>query len=168
MALTIYQKSVYLIIFNATMILRSVGKSLKENKSDKSVKDFKIKVFKEISKLTDLMGKRVLKGDDILDSIKAISNDFQISFGQAQKPINVILKYHFYLTQIEDNRMKKALHCPIDSKILKALNRSGISLKKIDKENYLKIQQEIENRTPTKIEFDTLWDEQHLSAEGIL
>ena len=102
MALTIYQKSVYLIILNATMILRSVGKSLKANESDKSVKDFKIKVFEKINKLTDLMDKRLLKENNILDSIKELSKEFPISFGQAQKPINVILKYHFYLTKNEN------------------------------------------------------------------
>jgi hypothetical protein len=50
MALTIYQKSVYLIIFNATMISRSIGKNIK---AGKSVKDFKIKVFEKLEMLTN-------------------------------------------------------------------------------------------------------------------
>lgn len=165
MTLTIYQKSVYLIIFNATMISRSVGKSLKGNKS---IKDFKIRVFEKLNKLTDLMNTGRLTEDNILYSIKELCDEFQISFGQAQKPINVILKYHFYLTKSKDEDIKKILHCPIDSVVLKALNKRGIYLTRIDKEKYQEIQQEIQNRSPSRIEFDTRWDEQHLQEEGIL
>jgi len=57
MALTIHQKSVYLIIFNATMISRSVGKSLKN--SDKDVKDFKARTFEKLDILTDRMDKNL-------------------------------------------------------------------------------------------------------------
>lgn len=106
--------------------------------------------------------------DKILASIEALSKEFQISFGQAQKPINVILKYHFYLAKIEDDRIKKELNCPIDSTILKALHISGTSLTKIGKKKYLAIQQEIQNGRPSRIEFDTQWDERHLREKGIL
>jgi len=165
MALTVHQKSVYLIIFNATMISRSVGKSLKGNKN---VKDFKIGVFKEIDKITDLMDRGKLTEDNILNSIQKLSNKFQISFGQAQKPINVILKYHYYLTKSHDNQMKRILHCPIDSVILKALGIRGLSLTNINKKKYLEIQKEIQKRCFFKIEFDTQWDEKHLLNKGIL
>jgi len=165
MALIIHQKSVYLIIFNATMISRSVGKNIK---AGKSVKDFKVKVFEEIEVLTNKMDNCALTEKNIIDSIDTLSNEFGISFGQAQKPINVILKYHFYLTKSNDDHIKKALHCPIDSLILKKLGKSGISLTKITKEKYLGIQKEIENRCDTRIAFDTQWDEQNLRAEGIL
>jgi len=165
MALTIYQKSVYLIIFNATMISRSVGKNIKRNKS---LKDFKVRVFKELEILTSKMDTRILTEENIIDSINNLRNEFGISFGQAQKPINVILKYHFYLTKSNEDHIKKMLHCPIDSVILKKLGKSGISLTKIKKEKYLEIQKDIENRCDTKIAFDTQWDEQHLRDEGIL
>jgi len=165
MALTIYQKSIYLIIFNATMISRSVGKNIKVGKS---VKDFKVSLFKEIEMLTSKMDTNTLTEENIINSIDNLCNEFGISFGQAQKPINVILKYHFYLTKSSETSMKKVLHCPIDSLILKKLGKSGISLTKIDKEKYLKIQKEIGNRGNTRIEFDTSWDEQHLREEGLL
>ncbi len=165
MALTIHRKSVYLIIFNATMILRSVGKSLQGNKS---VKDFKIKVFGKLDMLTERMDNVMLTEDDIVDSINNLSEEFQISYGQAQKPINVILKYHFYLTKNSDNNIKKMLHCPIDSLILRRLDRRGIFLTKIDKGMYSELQSEIQRRCSTRIEFDTQWDKQHLRDEGIL
>jgi hypothetical protein len=164
MALTTYQKSIYLIILNATMILRSVGKNINKDK----IKDFKVSLFKEIEILTNKMDKNTLTEKDIINSINELCKKFGISFGQAQKPINVILKYHFYLTKSNETSMKKVLHCPIDSLILKKLGKRGISLTKIDEAKYLEIQKEIGNRSNTRIEFDTLWDEQHLKDEGLL
>lgn len=165
MALTIYQRSIYLIIFNATMISRSVGKNIT---AGKSVKDFKVRVFEKLEMLTNKMDMGKLIEKNIVDSINDLSEEFQISFGQAQKPINVILKYHFYLTKDHNDPIKKALHCPIDSLILKKLDKSGISLTKITKEKYLELQKEIQSHYDTRIEFDTHWDEQHLREEGIL
>jgi len=164
MPLTIHQKSVYLIIFNATMISRSVGKTLR---AKNGVRRFKIDVFKKLNRLTDLMNTGKLTEDDILGSIKALCDEFRISFGQAQKPINVILKYHFYLTRRKDHKTKKVLHCPIDSVVLKELKKSGIPLTKIDEEKYQELQNEIEKQFSTKIEFDNKWDKQHLEKWGL-
>ncbi|MCL0066587.1 hypothetical protein M1N53_01260 [Thermodesulfovibrionales bacterium] len=165
MALTIHQKSIYLVIFNATMISRSVGKNIR---TGKSVKDFKVSVFEKLEMLTNKMDAGTLTEANIIESINDLTEEFQISFGQAQKPINVILKYHFYLTRSNDDNIKKVLHCPIDSLILKKLSKSGISLTKITKEKYMEIQKEIKNRCDARITFDTQWDEQHLREEGIL
>lgn len=147
------------------MISRSVGKSLHGNKT---VKDFKIKVFEKVDRLTQKIDTRTLTEDDIIDSISDLSKEFRISFGQAQKPINVILKCHFYLTKSSHNNIKKILHCPVDSKNLERLGRSGISLTKIKRKMYLELQRDIQKRCSTRIEFDTQWDEQHLRDNGIL
>jgi hypothetical protein len=146
------------------MISRSIGKNIK---AGKSVKDFKIKVFEKLEILTNKMDENKLTDQDIIDAVEDLSNEFGISFGQAQKPINVILKYHFYLMSNEA-RIEKILHCPIDSLILKKLGKKGISLTKINKKEYLRLQKEIENRSDTRIAFDTQWDEQHLREEGLL
>lgn len=164
MLLTIHQKSVYLIIFNATMISRSVGKTLK---AKNGVRRFKIDVFKKLNHLTDLMNTGKLTEDDILGSIKALCDESQISFGQAQKPINVILKYHFYLTKSEDHKTKKALHCPIDSIVLRELKKSGLPLTKIDEAKYQELQNEIQKKFSTRVEFDDKWDKQHLEKWGL-
>ncbi len=37
--------------------------------------------------------------DEILKSIETLSDEFQISSGQAQKPINEMLKFHFFAQQ---------------------------------------------------------------------
>lgn len=64
--------------------------------------------------------KSKLTEKDIIDAINSLVNEFGISFGQAQKPINVILQYHFYLANGGD-AIKKVLHCQIDSIILKGI-----------------------------------------------
>jgi len=153
-----------LILYNATMISRSVGKTLQGNKT---VKDFKIKVFEKVDTLTQKIDTATLTEQDIIDSIGDLTHEFQISFGQAQKPINVMLKYHFYLMKSSDNNIKKILHCPIDSFNLKRLGRGGISLTKINKEMYLELQKDIQKRSGIRIEFDTEWDKQHLRSKGI-
>ena len=166
MALTIYQKSVYLIIMNATMILRSVGKSLKGK--SKTVKQFKIKVFKQIETLTNLMDNNQLTEENIVEAIDELSAEFEISFGQAQKPINVILKYHFYLSNNKNSVIKKLLHCPLDSIILSKLNEDNLPLTRINRQRYLEIQSNIQKHNPVRLDFDTQWDNQHLIDEGIL
>jgi hypothetical protein len=159
------------------MISRSVAKNFKSERRLR-LKNFKIEVFKEIKKLTSKMNAGKLSEKDIIKSIDNLRNKFKISFGQAQKPINVILKYHFYLTRknkdLTKDPMKKVLHCPIDSIILKRLGeRSNLKLTAIDKDKYLELQERIEHYCKkkhfnTRIEFDELWDEQHLKDEGIL
>lgn len=115
-----------------------------------------------------MMDKGNLGEEYILNSIRRLSNEFMIKFGQAQKAINVLLKYHFYLTRSDDIHTKKVLNCPIDSLILKSLHMSGVRLTNIDEETYQRIQKEIQNRSPIRIDFDTRWDEQHLKKAGII
>lgn len=165
MALKLEEKSVYLMIFNATMIARSVGKTF--NGNDRKLKEWKKETFKEIKKLTGRMDEENLTEGDILSSIERLSSEFEISWGQAQKPINVILKYHFYLSDYRDKDIKKALHCPIDSKILGEAGRTNLTLTEMDKEEYLEIQKEIEEEEPIKIEFDEKWDEEKLKEWGL-
>lgn len=174
MGLTIHQKSVYLTIYNATMIARSIGKTFKrkfkKEEAEKKLKEFKIEVFKKLDNLTDLMNTNKLTEKHILTSIRKLKEKFNISFGQAQKPINVILKYHFYLAKGQDNSMKKVLHCPIDSQKLPELNRSGVPLTKICEEIYKEIQKKIEvkDEYSAKIDLDNKYDEKSLKYWGLL
>ena len=169
------QKSVYLIIFNATMISRSLGKTFKKDmpwltkhEREELIKRFKQDVFREIEKLTVRMDSHLLTEEDILKSIVTLKDGFNISFGQAQKPINVLLKYHYYLNHPENDDIKAILHCPLDSKVL---GRLGVKkfLTKIDDNEYFRLQRRIEDRMvpEPKITFDRLWDEKHLRDEGL-
>jgi len=163
--LSIHQKSVYLIILNATMILRSIGKTFKKN--GKELIDFKKRLFKELEDLTYKMDKGLLMETDIINSIRRLEKNFGISFGQAQKPINVVLKYHFYGTCNMDSRIKSILHCPLDSKILKEIG-CYLFLPHIDYKKYNEIQNLIATKAQSRLEFDSIWDRQHLTDEGLL
>ena len=167
MPLSIHQKSVYLILFNATMISRSVGKTLKARRHS-TLGAFKIRVFQEIDRLTAEMDAGTLTESSIMGSIQSLSNEFGISIGQAQKPINVILKYHFYLARPEDKAIKRVLHCPVDSVIHKRLHKTVVPLTRIGMPQYVALQHEIQRRSPCRVDLDTAWDEQHLRDEGIL
>ena len=162
MSLKTYQKSIYFILFNATMISRSVGKTIKGRKD---MKYFKLRLFKKLDNLTTLMDNKKLTENNILKAIENLANEFRISFGQAQKAINVILKYHFYLTNNKNIQVKNALYCPLDSIILKALKKRKF-LTNINKEEYLEIQNEIAKRCFPRIDFDEIWEKQLLQKVG--
>ena len=166
MALSLQQKSVYLILFNTTMISRSLGKTFD---SRDRLKKFKGRVFKEIERLTDEIDKGVLVETNIVNSISKLSHEFNISFGQAQKPINVILKYHYYLSKILNNNIERALHCPLDSKIMKKIGVRGLSLAKMKKAKYFEIQRKIQGLIPSeaRITYDIRWDKDNLDGAGI-
>ena len=163
MSLKTYQKSIYFILFNATMISRSVGKTIKGRKD---MKYFKLRLFKKLDNLTTLMDNKKLTENNILKAIENLANEFCISFGQAQKAINVILKYHFYLTNNKNIQVKNALYCPLDSIILKALKKRKF-LTNINKEEYLEIQNEIAKRCFPRIDFDKIWEKQLLQKVGL-
>ena len=165
MGLTIYQKSVYLIILNSTMILRSIGKSFQKDKN--RLQKFKVEAFNKIMVLTDKMDRGELTEKDIEEAIDNLSEEFGISIGQSQKPINVILKYHFYLTRNNNKNIEETLHCPVDSTVLGQLKEGRTSLSRIDKGKYLEIQYKIKQKCNPRIKFDDSWDEQNLRKAGI-
>jgi len=168
MKLTIYQKSVYRIIINATMILRSIGKTYK--KDPEKLKDFKYKLFKKIEILINLMDKEKLKNKKIRQEIKDLASECNVSVGQSQKCINVILKYHFLLNY-NNPKVKKELDCPLDSLILKELGVKKIFLNKMNFEKYTDYQNAIESKLKQnqyKLDFDDFWDNQNLKKDGLL
>ncbi len=169
MPLTVQQKSVYHIIFNATMIARSISKNPNYN-GTQSINKFRQSTIETIEKLAESMSKGTLTDNMITDSIEDLKKKTKVSFGQAQKPLNVILKYHYYLTYPKKRvrAIEQLLHCPIDSVVLKSLKYRATSLAKIKKKEYLKIQKMIENDSPTtKIAFDSVWDNQHLNGYSV-
>jgi hypothetical protein len=165
--MTLQQKSVYLIILNATMILRSIGRTLKQNHIGTTA-DYKRSLFNKLEHLTACMDDGRLTEEQIIKTIKALAAEFDISIGQSQKAINVILKFHFYLSTKQNKTMRKVLHCPVDKIILHGLKWRQTSLNKIDLQEYRAIQREIAARCTSKIEFDRNWDIQLLQKNGIV
>jgi hypothetical protein len=165
---SLHQKSAYLIILNATMILRSIGTTFKHNNDGKTLKEYKICLFKILCEIFNLIESNEFNENVLRNSIIELANQFSISIGQSQKPINVILKFHYYLNNINNNDIKKQLDCPIDKIMLKELGFTNLSLNAIDLEQYNKLQKIINERVQFRIDFDDIWDRQHLEAEGLL
>ena len=165
MSLNIYQKSLYVGLFNLTMIGRSVGKTFK--REHKSFKDFKLAILEESENLICKMEKNNLAEKNIVDSLDKIVERFKISYGQAQKGINVILKYHYQLYKNLKKYNGKVLHCPLDSNILAELKIKNLPLSRINKKTYLSLQDKIANLSDTRVDFDERYDKQYLARIGL-
>lgn len=168
MPFSLQQKSAYSILYNSTQIARSLGKLRYFKKNPRNLKTFKSDVFNEIEKLTKKIDSNKIKNDDIINSINTIHSRFSkkgVSFGQVQKPINVILKFHFYLCTNKLDTTKKELDCPLDSTILGELGER-VTLINMDKSMYLQLQEKIllhkNNKYKTKIDVDEIYDKANL------
>ena len=120
-----------------------LGRSIRKNNLE-----FKKKLFEETLELADKADKGTLKNEDIRKKIMEISSTTGVSVGQAQKVINVFLKYYCILTQKPDSIIEE-LDCPLDSQIMSRFKTKGLkrtSLRKMNKikdyiawQNHLKI-----------------------------
>jgi hypothetical protein len=89
MALLLQLKSLYLGIFNATMISRSIGRDL----SKKRLRAFKIALFGTLDDLTDKMDSDTLTEADITKAIARLAQQFRLrndycenAWSDARKP----------------------------------------------------------------------------------
>ncbi len=164
--LTIYHKSLYLDILNATMILRSVGRSFLADNRRQKLREYKQLVFAELEPLCSRMQQGLLQTNDIRESIERIRFQVDISFGQAQKAINVLVKYHYFLFH-SNSPVGSQLDCPLDKIILDGLGER-VSLSNLGHDQYEQIQIRISQLSDRRVDYDRRWDEQHLNDEGLL
>jgi hypothetical protein len=167
--------SIYLSILNATMILRSIGKTFKENgyknktKRKERIKEYRKVLFEILNTLVRKMDRKTLTEKEIIKNIEVIAKKFGISIGQSQKAINVILKCHYYLFHEKNKKLKRILHCPLDSIILKKISKkdSLTGIRSVNK--YINLQEMIQRKEKgkAKIEFDIKWDKINLKEAGI-
>ena len=147
--------------------MRSVGKTVPQ-KADQ--RRFKKCVFDEPDRLTCSMDRGTLTEDEILSSIRSIASGVRgVSFGQAQKPINVVLKVHFYLKKDRADPIGRQLFCPLDSIILARLHEQ-VSLAEMNEKEFREAQSKIAEQSlpEIRLSLDDNWDKQHLSEEGLL
>jgi hypothetical protein len=164
--LTTYQRSLYLTVLNATMIARSLGKTFRRNERERNLKGYKRRTFEELEHLCSKMVDGTLRRGNIHQSIQSIQSDLSISFGQAQKALNVLLKCHYFLYYF-GKPIADELDCPLDSVVLRSLGEK-ISLSTMDKPDYLRVQRRISAKAARRIDYDIQWDERHLREEGLL
>jgi hypothetical protein len=118
------------------------------------------------------MDSGTLAESDITKAIASLVGKFGISWGQSQKAINVILKYHQFLYHSDKPQLKEILHCPLDSVILGQIKERK-SLRRINDSDYWSFQEKISNRAKemnlgSRVDFDKYWDERNLRDEGLL
>jgi hypothetical protein len=101
-----------------------LGRSLRENN-----KRFKVELSNAILQLARLADEKRLKNKDIRTTIKEVSRKSGVSIGQAQKTINVYLKYYCILTK-KPIEIIKELDCPLDSMIMTKFKSKALNLKK--------------------------------------
>lgn len=169
--MTLTQKLPFLILFNASMILRSVSRRksdkrvLSENYKNRKISLFRKETFKQFYKLAKKIDNSNLKRVHIHNSIRSISKKTHTSFGQAQKGLNVLLKYYCHLFYY-DSRVMKELDCPLDKFILDSLDKS-IFLNHITEKYYLEIQNNVSTGRNSRIAYDYKWDKKKIHEAKI-
>ena len=89
--LTIYQKSLYLIILNATMITRSIGKTLKNSKSRKTLKHYKKRLFKKLIFLSKKLENGTLTENAIIKAIEDLASGLDKNTNSRAIPLYICL-----------------------------------------------------------------------------
>jgi hypothetical protein len=150
------------MLLNSSMVMRSVSKN-KAQRSGKAQRRFKRAVRRQWMKLCGLMDAGHVSAKNIRDSIKRLVDQHGVTYGQAQKAMNVVLKYHYYLTHRgnDDPEIKGQLDCPIDSGVFKELGEPVVRLSRLkDRNQYVELQERIAQRSGGKprVCFDDQWD----------
>ena len=95
--------------------------------------DFKKGLFATVTTLLDAIEGRRFTTSLLRDQIGELASSTDVSFGQAQKAVNVILKFHFYLTSEVRSipALDRELDCPVDSNIQDALKMKRVPLSRL-------------------------------------
>ena len=103
-------------------------------------KEFKRNLMDSILRLVSKADNGTLSNGKIREEIKHLAEDDNISVGQAQKVINVYMKYYCILTGKLD--LVRELDCPIDSGIVKEIWETLSDQDRQYLESYYNLQQE--------------------------
>lgn len=116
------------MFYKETQLARSIRNISKQEKLE-----FKKELFKAILELADRVDKSTLKNNHVREKIKNLSDNTSGTIGQAQKVINVYLKYYSILTG-KKNELLRELDCPLDSKVMSRYERQ-LGLKRMSLKN---------------------------------
>ena len=97
-----------------------LGRSLREDNPE-----MRKQVFRACLELANKADNGTLKNVDIRNKILEVSENAKCSIGQAQKIINVYLKYYCILTK-KPSEIIRELDCPLDSQIMSKYQTSGV------------------------------------------
>ena len=137
------------IEFNkATQLDRSFSKTKLTNKNKKL---FREKLLESCLELMNKIDNETLTNEMIRGKIRKLKNiDKNISFGQAQKVINVSLKQYCFITKAKEKILCE-LDCPLDSTTMKGYGISNNNMKNVCEKNYLEYQKKFEDEFGMRI-----------------
>jgi hypothetical protein len=94
--------------------------------------------------------------------------DTDVSFGQAQKAVNIILKYQYYLAHPRGgcDWLARELDCPIDSGVFRRLQTPPTKLLRLKRGRYKKLQALVAKRSRIRLTFDKDWDTKFVKRNG--
>jgi len=112
--------------------------------TDEKKKVFRKKLLENCIFLMKKIDDGTLTNNIIRQKIKELKNiDENISFGQAQKVINVCLKQYCFITMKEN--ILKELDCPLDSTTMKSYKIRNNNMLNVTENDYLEYQKKFEN-----------------------
>jgi hypothetical protein len=125
----------------ASQLDRSFSKT---NLSKTKKTQFRKKLLENCIYLMKKVDNDTLKNNDIREKIKDLTTvDKNISFGQAQKVINVTLKQYCFILNKTDLLIE--LDCPLDTTTMKGYGIINKKMISVNENDYLKYQQFYEN-----------------------
>jgi hypothetical protein len=128
-------KQVLVPMFHKESLL---GRSTKSN-DDTAKLAFKKRLFDTILSLVEKVENGTLANIDVRAGICRLAEEADVTTGQAQKVVNVYLKYYCVLR--DKQSLIKELDCPIDSRIVKHVWKQLTPEDKVDIENRLSLAQ---------------------------
>ena len=154
-----------IIEYNRASQLDRSFASIELSQEDK--KKFRKKLLNSCFSLIKKVDEGILENQVIRDAIEELTKigpNKRISFGQAQKVINVVLKQYCFITN-KGNKQLRELDCPldkttmeVDSKIKKEHGIKHKQLKNVNIEDYKGYQNIFENEHGMKILRDCKYD----------
>lgn len=148
------EKKIFIIEYNkASQLDRSFAKS--ESVTPDIIRAFRENLLNACLRLMRLVERDELTNQMIRDEIRNLIDEGRnISFGQAQKVVNVVLKQYCFL--LKKRNLYQELDCPLDSTTM----GSRHTLKELTEEQYLEYQERFERENNgIRILADRVYDE---------
>jgi len=160
--LKMMELKLFIIEFNkASQLDRSFSKS---GVSSETKILFRKELLRLTLKLFAKVDSKTLLNKDIRDAILELKNlDKKISFGQAQKVINVALKQYCFIKGVDDEILEE-LDCPLDSLSMKGQGIKNSKMINVEMEDYIQYQDKFREDGTLRILRDKVYDKQRVNA----
>lgn len=104
------------------------------------------------------------KANSLEGNLPLLKPDHQFTYGQAQKWVNMSLKYLYVMGFDDMSHIERVIHVPVDSLIIDAANELGVrwpsaSWSKLDNySEYLAFQKKLRQKIPDRTECPLVWE----------